>query len=161
MSNANVSLLRQQLKMAHNWLEDTMADVTSDQAHWVPAGKPNPIGAQYAHVIFGEDFIINSVLGKSPLMMTAFAGKTGASELPPMGDWGAWAHQLKVDLPALRAYAKAVQANTDAILAEMTDEAVNKSVDASAFGMGTQPLTFMLNLQILNNFTRKVLARSA
>src|SRR3990172_1589600 len=114
-----ISLLREQLKTVHEILEGTMADVTPEQAHWTPPGVALPIGATYAHVIVSEDGVVNGMFrGGAPLFAAAWAGKTGLSELPPpfdpkkpgFPDWSGWSRKVKVDLPALNAYAQAVYA---------------------------------------------------
>ena len=61
-----------------------MTDVTPEQAHWIPPGVALPIGASYAHVVVGQDSVINGMLkGGAPLFASSWAGKTGLSELPP------------------------------------------------------------------------------
>lgn len=153
MSNSASVLLLGQIKMAHGWLEDTLADVTNEQAHWVPDGKPNPIGAQYGHVVSAEDFLVSMATGQQPLMMADFAGKTGLSEMQPIGDWAAWSRQVRVDINALREWAHAVQKRTETAVAAMSDDDLAKPFDMSAVGMGMQTLGFVLNLQVLNNIT--------
>src|SRR3990172_9560312 len=116
-----ISLLRQQFQASHGWLEATLQDVTPEQAHWAPPGKANPLGATYAHVVLGEDAMINGMVnGGAPLFATAWAGKTGLSEMPPSPSdgqpWYAWARRVRIDLPALRQYAQAVYAASDQCL---------------------------------------------
>ena len=60
MSNTATQLLRQQVRIVHDILEATMADVTPEQAHWVPSSIANPLDATYAHVVVSEDFVINA-----------------------------------------------------------------------------------------------------
>ena len=61
------SSLREQFEGAHQILEQTMADVTPEQAQWSPPGKANPLGATYAHAILAEDMMVNGVLkGSAP-----------------------------------------------------------------------------------------------
>ena len=55
------SLLRQQFQAAHQLLEATTADVTPEQAHWMPPGIANPLGATYAHVVLAEDNIVHGM----------------------------------------------------------------------------------------------------
>src|SRR5207237_3160742 len=38
----SISLLREQLRAAHEYLDGTMADVTPEQMHWIPPGKVTP-----------------------------------------------------------------------------------------------------------------------
>ncbi len=140
----SVSLLRAQFKNAHEVLEGTMEGLTSAQAHWTPPGVANPLGATYVHVAVSEDGVIGGMLkGGPPLLAAAWAGKVGVSELPPMpgGEglppWDAWARKVQVDLPAVRAYAQAVYAATDAYLASLPDEALNQSLDLGPLGQYT------------------------
>jgi hypothetical protein len=71
-------------------------------------------------------------------------GKTGLSELPPRGDWSAWAKTLQVDLPALRAYQRAVFANTETIIEGLSDDDLNRVVDMTAGGFGQVPMPLFL-----------------
>jgi hypothetical protein len=50
-----ISLLREMMKNVNELLEGTMADVTAEQAHWIPPGVANPIGATYALVVLSSD----------------------------------------------------------------------------------------------------------
>jgi hypothetical protein len=132
-----VTLLREQISTAHEWLEGTMADVTAEQADWVPPGVANPLGASYAHAIASEDLIINGILRDgTPLFLGDWAGKTGQSLPHPNSDWtqyAAWTRDVRVDLPAARAYAQAVYAATDAYLAGLTPDDLDREVNL--FGM--------------------------
>jgi len=58
-------------------LEMVMADVTPEQAHWLPTGTANPAGACYAHGVIGEDMLVHNLLrGKPPMFMTTSVGRT-------------------------------------------------------------------------------------
>ena len=152
MSNNAISFIRSQFTLAHDWLGATMNGVTNETAQWTPDGKPNPIGAQLGHVVTTEDFLMSAVRSQPPLMATEYAGKTGLSELPPPGDWSMWAHSVKVDVATANAYAKVVWANSDAILAAMSDDDLNKPFDLSGIGMGMQSVATVINLIVLNNY---------
>ena len=133
------TLLREQFKSAHNLLEGTMQAVTEEQAHWTPPGKAIPVGATYAHVILSEDMMLNGMVKRgAPLFATTFAGKTGLGENPPPPDqpWDEWSRSVKIDLGALRAYAKAVYAATDEYIGSATDDELARELDLSGFGMG-------------------------
>lgn len=133
-----VSLLRNYLRRAHEWMEGTMADVTPALLHDVPPGNANPIGAQYAHVLTAEDGFVNMIIGgEQPLMATSFAGKTGMSEPMPLNPaWGEWALRVRIDLPAIRSYAQALYVATDTRLAGMTDADLSREIDLSHWGIG-------------------------
>jgi len=151
-SNHVVELLRGQFTGAHDVLERTMQDVTPEMAGWQPPGVANAIGAMYAHVATGEDALLNGLgRGAAPLLASTWAGKTGLSELPPMGgDWYAWGQGVVIDLAGVRAYAQAVYAQTDEYLASLTDADVGKEVDLSAIGFGRQPLVMLCSILISN-----------
>jgi hypothetical protein len=157
--NKAVSLLRAQYQNAHEVLEGTLQDVTSEQAHWSPPGTANPLGATYAHIVISEDGVINGMLkGSGPLSVSTWAGKIGVSELPPMPgpevgglpSWSEWARRVKVDQAALRSYAQAVYAATDEYLASLTDDDLNRSLDLSGLGVGQQTLGWLLTLMLSN-----------
>jgi hypothetical protein len=143
MSTHAVSLLRAQFKAAHEVLGGTMEGITSAQAHWTPPGLANPLGATYVHIVVSEDGVFNGALkGGAPLFASSWAGKTGVSEMPPMPGpgveglppWDAWARRVKVDLPALHAYAQAVFAASDEFMASLDDEALNRTLDMGSQG---------------------------
>ncbi len=148
----SVTLFRQQLKEAHEWLEVVMQGVTPEQLHWKPAGKANPISASYAHVIMGEDFLVNAMLkGGPPLAMTAWAGKTGLSEMPPADpqiNWFEWGRKVKVDLPAIRKYAQAVWSNSDSYLASLKESDLTRKCDTP---MGPQTILWLLNNALIGH----------
>jgi hypothetical protein len=155
IQNNAVSLLRQQFKLGHDFLEGTMQGVSSAHAHWTPAGKAQPLGANYAHVVASEDGLISGLLrGATPLMASSWAGKTGLSELPPqMPPWDEWSRRVKVDPEALRRYAQAVYEATDSYLASLTDEDLNRPLDLSAVGLGQQTVGAFLSILIFNVHT--------
>jgi hypothetical protein len=137
----SISLLREQLRAAHEYLEGTMADVTPEQAHWIPPGTATPIGANYVHVVQSEDAIMQGLLqNKEMLGATAWADKLGASEPhPPPGttseDYFAWTRRMQVDLPTFREYAKAVYAASDEYIASLKPEDLDEVLDLSSVGM--------------------------
>jgi hypothetical protein len=148
--------MRQQLKEAHDVLEGTMADVTSEQAQWLPPGTANPLGASYAHAVVSEDLLINGFLRRAvPLFAQPdWAGKNGLSEpMPNPGpgweNYGGWARRVQVDLPVLRRYAEAVYANTDQYLANLAPEELDQPVDMSQMGMGKPSLGWFLGSLVI------------
>lgn len=141
-------ILTEQLKDAHNWLNQTMDGVTDKVAAYKPAGKANPIAGTYAHLIMSEDFFVNGMLqGKKTLMETTFLNKTGASEVQPT-EWQTafpkWLREVKVDIKKMQKYTKAVHEASEKYLASLTDEDLMKDIDMSAFGMGMRPLSSVI-----------------
>lgn len=121
----SVAMLGAQFKNAHDVLEGTMEGLTSEQSHWTPPGVANPLGA--------------------PLLVSTWAGKVGVNELPPLPGpgvdglppWNEWARKVQVDAPAVRAYAQAVYAATDAYLSSLHDEALDQPLDLGSLGQYT------------------------
>jgi hypothetical protein len=136
-----VSLLSQQIRSAHEIVEGTVADLTAEQAQWNPAGKAIAAGPLYVHVSAAEDLFLNMVVGRQPLAMGAYAGKTGVSEPHPMGGgYDEWAQRVKIDLPQLREYVQAVFKNTEDYVAGLTPEALDKELDLTNAGLGKMSL---------------------
>jgi len=141
------SSLREQFEGAHQILEQTMADVTPEQAQWAPPGKANPLGATYAHAILAEDMMVNGLLkGSAPILATSFAGKAGISEPPPPPDqdYGDWARRVQVDLSAAREYAQAVYKNTRDYVSSLSEEDLQRTLDLSNMGLGKQSVEAFL-----------------
>lgn len=136
------SILRAALEFAHQTvMEGTMADVDQELANRPTDGKANPIGACYAHAIGAEDAIVNGILkGEQPLFAGSWAGRTGMDRPMPWpgvveGDTGEWYHSVQVDLPALRQYAQAVYANSEAFIGSASDETLAREIDALGMRM--------------------------
>jgi hypothetical protein len=158
MSMTATQLLRQQVKIAHDILEATMADVTAEQTHWSPPGIANPLGATYAHLVVSEDFVINGMFRQqAPLLAAAWSERTGLSQpmptpgTPAWSDYPNWNRQVRIDLAALRSYAQAVYAETDAFLASLNDDALGQPLDLSSVGLGQQTMASALTLLMLNH----------
>jgi hypothetical protein len=131
-----VELLREQLSDAHRVLEATMRDVTPELFATPAPGMANSVGERYGHLATGEDNLIHLVLqGKPPLMSTTWEGRTGISE-PRFGTDAEHARRVRTDLAAVRKYAEAVYAASDAYLASLGDADLEREVDMSAFGFG-------------------------
>ena len=144
-------LLREQIQQAHAFLEATMEGVTPEQAHWTPPGVANPLAATYVHAIVSEDLAINLVLkGDAPLYATAWAEKTGISEIQPLTT-AEWAHRVRIDLPTTYSYAQAVHSATDAYLATLTDEDLTRVLDLTSFGLGQMTIGALLNRMVLGH----------
>jgi hypothetical protein len=150
-----ITLLREQLTEAHAFLEAVMQDVTPETAHWTPPGQANPLGATYAHVILFEDRTINGILlHRKPLYETTWLGKTGIRDLAPSfggggHDYAAWTREMRVDIPALSQYARAVYANTDEYLASLSPEDLDRPLDLSGVGGGQVTLGRALSRRIV------------
>lgn len=131
-----IAQLKQDFASALNFLNGTMQGVTDAQAQYRPSGSAHTIAANYAHIAFSEDGIVNGMVRKAaPLFASRFAGKTGASEPPPAGPaWSDWAKTARIELAPLQEYASAVFAETDAWLATAKPEELEVQADMGAAG---------------------------
>lgn len=144
-------LLREQIQQAHGLLQATMEGVTHEQAHWLPPGTANPLGATYVHAIASEDLAIHMALqGSAPLFSSTWADSTGVSEIQPLST-AEWARRVQVELPALLRYAEAVHADTDAYLATISDEELARVIDLSSFGLGHLTVGYILSRLVLGH----------
>ena len=144
-----VTLLKRQIELAHLMLEGTMADVTPAQAHWQPGSGAAKIGAQYLHVHWVEDRYVSAMLGDKTLADTSFAGRMGLSEEIPAGTgWDAWARRVTIDLPALKAYARAVYEKTFGYVGSLAPDDLAREVDQTHLGGGRQSVDFVLSVTI-------------
>ena len=122
----SIDYIRDSLKFAHEMINMTVADLTSEMAHECPPGVANPIGATYAYALLAEDGVVNGMLrGGAPLFATKFAGNSGASEAS-FQQTQEWARSVQIDLPKLAEYGKAVAAETDSWLASLGEDDLNK-----------------------------------
>ena len=118
--------LREQMQAMHGTLEAAVADCNPEAvARKLPGSTINSIGAIYAHTIFSEDGILNSMIrGQAPVYMKdGWAPKIGI-EMPQGGMEPDW--YIKMDLPLFREYAAAVYKTTDEYLSSATDADLDK-----------------------------------
>jgi hypothetical protein len=132
-----IDMYRSLLRAVHEFLEDAFS-----------------IAANYAHVVSSEDMGIQQLLrGRALLATTNWAGRTGVSEMPPLGPRGdlkAWSHRATVDLSALQRYGQAVYAATDEYLASLAPEALSHPVDLRAWGLGVGSVLLVLTVLLGN-----------
>jgi hypothetical protein len=156
-TGTRVALLRSVVADARRVLDGTMADVTQEQADYIPPGIANPIGATYAHVLWSEDMTVQGMFRQmQPLFASNWAGRTGLSEpMPSPGpewvNYRPWTRNVKVDLAALRQYGQAVGAETDAWIAGLNEADVDRPIDLSFIDLGQQTLGSAIGLLIANH----------
>lgn len=150
---------RQALRWAFDLLHMVVADLTAEQAHWTPPGVANPAGAQYAHAVISADFVVLGMLqAGAPLYKGVWAGKTGVSQPQPLATQE-WAQSVRVDLPALHAYAAAVDAAIDAYVAGLNETDLDRQLDLSNVGLGQRDVGWALSALVeghLNNMAGEI-----
>jgi hypothetical protein len=151
-----IEVHREGLRWAYELLEMVMADVTPELAHAHPPGIANPLAAIYAHALCDLDTIPHFLLqGKPTRFSTDWAGRTGISE-PQWALELEWARRVRVDLPAAKAYGKAMYEAADAWLAGAD---LAREVDLSSMEIGKRTLSWCVTALItshLNNMAGEI-----
>ena len=120
-------LLRNQFASVHQFLDGTMSDCSQETADYQGEGwNVGPISAIYAHIAITQDGIVHRLVqGRAPLLETEGWGERLGVDGAGPRDSGAWAGK-RFDLATVRDFAAAVQAATDAFLAEVSDEVLER-----------------------------------
>lgn len=145
-----VQLLREQLKSAHETQEATMADVTSKTAHFADTNKAIPVGAAYAHSIWGEDMVVSTMLAQKPMLATNNSDTGISNPMPSSDKWAdheKWYKTVKVDLPKLKEFAKKVYQASDDYFASLKNEDLDREMDVP--GVGKRNLAWLINNYVI------------
>lgn len=137
-----LTLLREQAAMTDRLLTQVVADLTAAQALWLPQGATvNPIAAILAHVYFAEDRLAQrQTQGQSIFEVGGWRERLGFDPDAP------WSPPGSVDPDALRAYAAAVRANTERLLAGLQPDDLQREIDSPR---GRRPLLSGLSLLLV------------
>jgi len=119
---------------ARQLIDAAIGGTTDEQFNWQPPGLANSIKASFIHLVVSEDFFIQQIIQGQPQIWAVggWAEKTGLP-FPPGGGRG-W-EEIKsatLALAPVLAYQQAVRAATDAYLATLTPEELDRSI--SLFG---------------------------
>ncbi len=128
-------VLQQAVGFASYYIQQVMADVSSEIAHRDPGGTMQTIAATYAHGVISTDWQIHSFFNGQPALYEGeWAGKTGVSVVRPdiTAEWG---KSVQVDFAQLNAYAQAV---FGAAMAYAGGADLERMIDLSMIGAGTQ-----------------------
>jgi hypothetical protein len=152
MSEMGVILLG--VKSPARLLERITADLTDEQLHWNPPGTAHSVAATWAHAIVSTDWQIRSLFeGQEPMYATAWAGKTGVSDVTPAQTLE-WAQSVRVNAPELREYASAVYDALFAYVEAKSEEDLDRPVDVSIIGAGDRPLRWCLVVLIVGHLNQ-------
>lgn len=141
-------LLRAQFKTAHQFLEMTIGDVTPEVLEKKGDGWTiNPIWSIYAHLVISEDAMVNGMgRGAAPLLTRdGWSEKLGIAD--PKEAQKEHYRNIKVNLPAMREFAKAVANETDDFFANASEDELNKEIDMPTGGKGPV-IAFLANIGV-------------
>jgi uncharacterized damage-inducible protein DinB len=122
--------MRRQMASMRRTVDMTMKDVTVEQFNWAPPGTMNTISATFLHFTSVEDNFVQGILQGKPSVWEAggWSEKTGIKKPPSIGEsWEEFAH-LHLQPADFLEYEKAVWAATDAYIASLTVEELDRMV---------------------------------
>ena len=136
-----VEFIHAGLRRLHKALDKTLAELTPEQLHTVPAGhaKVNTIAWVVWHVVRTEDNVVRFVLQNRRPTVWQEGGYAEKLDLPPVaqgtGMPTAEAQALRLkDVPLFREYAQKVWASTDDFLAKTDPAALEAKVTVKFVG---------------------------
>ena len=130
-----VEAIKRAVGHSHEWYEGTVADLTQQQADFLPPGTAHPIGEIVTHVLQAEDMIVSGMLQGQPSVWErdGWEAKLGIPNVAQHTQ--EMARGFKGDLAALQPYKEAVFASTQAYLDSLSEADLDREID----GMGEQP----------------------
>jgi hypothetical protein len=144
-----IDLLKYSLGNAFGILGQVTADLTQEQADWVPPGIANPIGATYWHTVSGTDLIVHKwCAGQTPIFESAdWRDKVLLASGPEVeGETREHMLSIQVDLPALHAYTQAVAEAVQAWLSTQCPEDLERQLESpiGEMNLGQMLETFVI-----------------
>lgn len=126
-----IAYIQQQIAGARRLFDAAMQNTTDEQLNWQPpAATVNPISVTALHVLGSEDAFIQQILLGQPRLWDSggWASKIGVAEPPGRG--GGWdeVRNATIAVDAVLAYQAALRAATDAYLAALTAEELERPV---------------------------------
>ncbi len=144
-----VELMVYSLQNAFEILDGVTADLTQEQADWMPPGTAVPIGALYWHLASATDEILHGwAIAQPPLFETAGWSSRVVLDSDPAED-GEHAGRLRlvrVDLKAAREYASAVRQAAEVWLGSLAPEDLDRELDTpmGALALGQMLESFVI-----------------
>jgi hypothetical protein len=122
--------IQRQMAGVRRSVDRTMNDVTNEQFNWASPGTANTISATFIHFMHDEDHFIQKIIQGKPSVWESggWSEKTGVEKPPSIGeDWSGFKHR-QISIQPLLEYKTAVWAATDAYLAKLTEEELDRTV---------------------------------
>jgi DinB superfamily len=118
--------LRTSVKAVNEMVDNAMQDLTDDVVNFQPGGTANTIAQLLAHVISGQDLLINDKIGGGrSLHETGWAEKTGIPlERPLIWQRAGW----ELDLPGFDAYRTEVARSAESTFMSMKPADLDREV---------------------------------
>ena len=142
-----IEYIRGEMTSVRRTVDRIMKDMTAEVFNWAPPGTANTISATFIHLMNVEDNFIQKIIQGKPSVWesSAWSEKTGVQKTPSIGeDWSEFKHR-KISIQPLLDYKDAVWAATDAYLATLTAEELDRKVK---FAGGDRTVGEMLRLSV-------------
>lgn len=128
-----VGLLRQQVRQCHKDLDASAADWLQEARSSAAWSTPVRL---YVHALCVEDSTVQSVLREDPQLFTSLLTDLGGPA------------------DALRQYARAVYASTDAYLSELSPDGLSQVVDLYKLGVGRRTVGWVIRRFVVVELAR-------
>lgn len=135
--------VRRQFATLGRLRDGVLRDTTDEQINWIPVGEANPIRAALVHVTVAEDRYIQGIVQGRPTVWEtgAWGERIGLASPPSYGKGWDEVKSTTLTLAPIMEYGAAVHAATDAYLAELTPEELDRLVP---FFGGERPVADVL-----------------
>ena len=128
-----MTYIRDQLGTAHYELDAALKNLTPEQFNWSPPGTISPTSAVLVHTLAGEDLFIQKIIQGKPFIWVSgdWAKRIGVPSAPGNLDPGGWEayRSIQVPIEQVLAYKQVIFTATDAFLASLTAEGLDRQVD--------------------------------
>jgi hypothetical protein len=125
------AFIQQEMGNVRDQIEIVMKGVTEEQFNWASPGTISPISAILLHLLSSEDFFIQGLIQGSPQCWEVQGWLEKIGIQAPGGrvnNWEAF-KSARVSIAPVLAYGEAVHAATDAYLAALTADELDRPVD--------------------------------
>jgi hypothetical protein len=138
-----IAYIRLQMASVRKHANGIMSNMTSELFNWPSPGTANTISATFVHFMYSEDHFIQEILQGKPSVWESggWSAKTGIPKPPGIGEnWSEFKHR-QIAIQPLMDYTQAVWAATDAYLASLTAEELDRKLN---FAGGERSVAEML-----------------
>ena len=144
-----LEFIRSQVAAVNEMLDIATQELDDELINWHPGGTANTIAQLLAHVVSGQDMLVNDKLlvgGGRPLHESGWAEKTGIPlERPLIWQRDAW----RLNLPAFNDYRLAVRDCATRLVDSLSEADLDR--EASWFRGPPRPVATLLQIVYINH----------
>lgn len=137
----------QQVGFVHRLVTTVTEATTEEQFNWVPPGTVNPISSTLLHLLTDEDLFVQRIIRGKPLLWEAdgWQARIGVSTRPARDQGWDEVRSTRLAVAPVLAFGRAVQAATDAYLAGLSADELDRTVP---FISGERPVAVVLAILV-------------